>query len=87
VLPEAATVDASDQLALGASVRAALRELSFEHRGVLVLRYFADLTDVLVADALSLPLGMVKSRLSRALSHLSHDEQVADLSDNGSGSC
>jgi RNA polymerase sigma-70 factor (sigma-E family) len=87
VLPEATTADVSDQLALGASVRAALRGMSFEHRTVLVLRYFADLTDMQVAEVLSLPLGTVKSRLSRALRQLSDDQHLADLSGNGSPSC
>ncbi len=47
-------------------VQAALLELSFEHRSVLVLREVEGLTCDEVADALRIPAGTVKSRLSRA---------------------
>ena len=44
----------------------ALRRISFEHRAVLVLRYYIDLPIEEVAVALDIPLGTVKSRLHRA---------------------
>ena len=47
-------------------VQAALLELSFEHRSVLVLREVEGLTCAEVAAALGVPEGTVKSRLSRA---------------------
>jgi len=47
-------------------VQAALLELSFEHRSVLVLREVEGLTCGEVARALGVPEGTVKSRLSRA---------------------
>jgi RNA polymerase sigma-70 factor, ECF subfamily len=47
-------------------VQAALLELSFEHRSVLVLRDVEGLTCGEVAAALAVPEGTVKSRLSRA---------------------
>jgi len=47
-------------------VQAALLELSFEHRSVLVLREVEGLTCEEVAEALRIPAGTVKSRLSRA---------------------
>jgi RNA polymerase sigma-70 factor (ECF subfamily) len=47
-------------------VQAALLELSFEHRTVLVLREVEGLTCEEVAEALRVPPGTVKSRLSRA---------------------
>jgi RNA polymerase sigma-70 factor (ECF subfamily) len=47
-------------------VQAALLELSFEHRSVLVLREVEGLTCAEVAGALGVPEGTVKSRLSRA---------------------
>jgi RNA polymerase sigma-70 factor, ECF subfamily len=47
-------------------VQAALLELSFEHRSVLVLREVEGLTCEEVARALGVPEGTVKSRLSRA---------------------
>jgi RNA polymerase sigma-70 factor (ECF subfamily) len=49
-----------------ARVQAALLELSFEHRSVLVLREVEGLTCGEVAQALGVPEGTVKSRLSRA---------------------
>jgi len=47
-------------------VQAALLQLSFEHRSVLVLREVEGLTCEEVARALGVPEGTVKSRLSRA---------------------
>jgi RNA polymerase sigma-70 factor (ECF subfamily) len=47
-------------------VQAALLDLSFEHRAVLVLREVEGLTCEEVAEALRIPAGTVKSRLSRA---------------------
>lgn len=47
-------------------VQAALLQLSFEHRSVLVLREVEGLTCGEVAAALGVPEGTVKSRLSRA---------------------
>jgi RNA polymerase sigma-70 factor (ECF subfamily) len=47
-------------------VQAALQQLSFEHRSVLVLREVEGLTCEEVAGALGVPEGTVKSRLSRA---------------------
>ena len=49
-----------------AKVQAALLELRFEHRAVLVLREVQGLTCEEVAAALGVPEGTVKSRLSRA---------------------
>lgn len=60
-------------------MRTVLRTFSIEHRTVLVLRYFADLTDTQIAEALGLPVGTVKSRLARALDWLSRDERIAAL--------
>ena len=52
------------------TVQRALAELSPEHRQVLVLRYFADLSVPEVARSIKAPEGTVKSRLHRALGHL-----------------
>jgi DNA-directed RNA polymerase specialized sigma24 family protein len=51
----------------------AMREL------VVVLRYYADLGEQQIAEALQIPPGTVKSRLSRALVRLSNDADLADL--------
>jgi len=84
-LPERATSDRTDQLALGAAVSAAMRGLAYEHRCVLVLRYFVDLTEQQIAQILSIPVGTVKSRLSRAHTQLSQDRNLANLLDTRSG--
>jgi RNA polymerase sigma-70 factor (ECF subfamily) len=47
-------------------VQGALLNLSFEHRSVLVLREVEGLTCDEIAEALGIPAGTVKSRLSRA---------------------
>ena len=52
--------------------------LSVEHRTVLVLVYYADLPQEVVAEALGVPVGTVKSRLHRATSRL-RAELEADL--------
>jgi RNA polymerase sigma-70 factor (ECF subfamily) len=56
--------------ALKWQVGAALAKLSPEHREVIRLAHFESLTLREVADALSLPLGTVKSRSYYALRHL-----------------
>ena len=48
----------------------ALSRLSADHRRIVVLRYFADLSTREVANALGIREGTVKSRLSRALEQL-----------------
>ena len=73
----------------GADLRAALRRLSIDHRTVIVLRYWADLSEQATADALSISVGTVKSRTSRALHALAadlgadfrttRDEEVTDV--------
>ena len=49
---------------------AAVAGLSVDHRSVVVLRYLLDWSTVEVAEALEIPTGTVKSRLSRALADL-----------------
>ena len=59
------------------AVRRALAGLSAEHRQVIVLRYFAELTVTEVAQSLQVREGTVKSRLHRALGSLK--DQLGDL--------
>lgn len=66
-LPDA--VDDTDPTG-GIAVRRALAALSPEHREVLVLRFYADLTERDAAAALGVAAGTVKSRTSRALAAL-----------------
>ena len=52
------------------ALAAALADLRREDREVLLLHAWADLSDLEIAAALSLPVGTVKSRLSRAREHM-----------------
>jgi len=65
---EAAAPAAGEQLS--DELLDALRELSPEHRAVVVLRYLLDCTPGEIARALELPRGTVNSRLRRALDRL-----------------
>lgn len=59
---------------------AALRELTPQQRAVLVLRYYADLTERQTADALGCSVGTVKSHAHRALARLREVQpQLAEL--------
>ncbi len=56
-----------------------LARLGPESRAVVVLRYYADLTERQTADVLGIALGTVKSRMSRALAQLATDPHLSDL--------
>lgn len=60
------SVERFDARRRSAVVAAALKDLRRAEREVLLLHAWAELSDTEIADALSLPLGTVKSRLSRA---------------------
>lgn len=62
--------DHADVLAERDQVIEALGRLSVEHREVLVLRFYADLSVAEVAAAIGEPEGTVKSRTSRALARM-----------------
>jgi RNA polymerase sigma-70 factor (ECF subfamily) len=64
--------DATLRLERARQVQAALLELRFEHRSVLVLREVEGLSCQEVAAALGVPEGTVKSRLSRAREAMRH---------------
>ena len=51
-------------------VMAALRQLPHRQREVLVLRYYADLSEAQIADALGISTGAVKSHASRGVAAL-----------------
>jgi RNA polymerase sigma-70 factor (ECF subfamily) len=48
----------------------ALRQMRQEDRLVIAYRYFFDLSEIEMADALGVARGTVKSRLSRAITRL-----------------
>lgn len=51
-------------------VAAAVKKLDNEHRTVLVLRYFNDLSYAEIAQVLGIPLGTVKSRINKGIRSL-----------------
>jgi RNA polymerase sigma-70 factor (sigma-E family) len=67
---------------IGLAVRRALAGLSEDHRAVLVLRYYAGLSEQETARALRIAPGTVKSRTSRAIAALSADPNLAEEADD-----
>jgi len=78
-LPEGRSDDVSGGVAQQVTLLDALARLPLSHRQVLVLRYYADLTEAQTAAALGIAVGTVKSRASRGLARLSVDPQLAGL--------
>jgi RNA polymerase sigma-70 factor, ECF subfamily len=62
--------DPANSVARRQSLIQAIRTLSTEHREVVVLRFYADLTVDQIADRTGVGAGTVKSRLHYALRHL-----------------
>jgi RNA polymerase sigma-70 factor (sigma-E family) len=60
-------------------VSRALQYLDRGQREVVVLRWFAQLSEQETAEALAIPVGTVKSRASRALARLATDPTLNDL--------
>jgi len=79
VMPEQVEADATTRVDAADAVGRALACLSQANREVVVLRYYAHLNDQQIAEALNIAPGTVKSRLSRALTHLSTDANLSDL--------
>ncbi|AJT68505.1 SigE family RNA polymerase sigma factor [Streptomyces chattanoogensis] len=69
-LPEVPGPGHDEWVATAVSVRAVLRQLPPAQRAVLVLRYYHQLTERQIAEALGCSVGTVKSRAARALSAL-----------------
>lgn len=78
-LPEQSEESDPDRWAAGIAVRRALAGLSPEHREVLVLRFYADLSERDTAAALGVAAGTVKSRTSRALAALAPLVEAPDV--------
>jgi RNA polymerase sigma-70 factor (sigma-E family) len=75
--------DPAEDVATGVSlthpVRVALARLGREQREVLVLRYFADLSEAQIAQVLDIAPGTVKSRAARAIAALARDDSLRNL--------
>jgi RNA polymerase sigma-70 factor (ECF subfamily) len=83
-LPTATDADQASRVALTerqARIRSALDQLTENHRQILLLRYWSDLSYAEIGHTLGIELGTVMSRLSRArsrlLEHLGEEEREA----------
>jgi RNA polymerase sigma-70 factor (sigma-E family) len=79
VVPERAAGDGYAAVDNADAVRRALTALPVEQRAVLVLRYYADLSEQDIADVLRCSVGTVKSRASRALTALREHGLLDDV--------
>ena len=70
LVPDGDAVDRLDAQALERTLAAGLADLRPQDREILLLHAWAELSDHEIAEALSLPLGTVKSRLHRARARL-----------------
>ena len=61
----------------GAHLVAALGRLPRRQREVLTLRYYADLSEAQIADALGISAGAVKAHAHRGLAALRHDGEIS----------
>jgi RNA polymerase sigma-70 factor (ECF subfamily) len=78
--PELSNPDANDGLARRDALAVAIRSLSADHREVVVLRFYADLTVDQVAARTGVGVGTIKSRLHYALRNL---RAAVDAEDEG----
>jgi RNA polymerase sigma factor (sigma-70 family) len=69
-VPEVPLVGGQEGAVLRLPVRQAVAELPHRMRAVVVLRFFAELSEREIAEALAIPVGTVKSRLQRARTRL-----------------
>ena len=69
----------TDAVEIADAVHRALADLSTVNREVVVLRYYAQLSEQQTAEALNIAPGTVKSRLSRALAQLASSSHLSDL--------
>ncbi len=82
VKPEAFGADQIETIFAGeqrSEVMTALEQVSEDHKQILLLRYYDDLSYAEIADVLQVKLGTVMSRLSRARMRLMEVMQSSDL--------
>lgn len=79
MVPEPPGRDTTAVVALQVSVHGALAALAPRQRAVIVLRYFADLTEAEVADLLGCRVGTVKSTTAKALQRLRQQPGLGGL--------
>lgn len=69
-LEEATSPDAAELLGLREELMSGLLQLTPRQRTVLALRYFYDLSESQIAEALGCSIGTVRSTTSRSLAHM-----------------
>ncbi|MBR7834544.1 SigE family RNA polymerase sigma factor [Actinospica durhamensis] len=69
-VPEAGQPDAAEHVESRMMLMAAVNELPPKQRAVLLLRYFADLSEAQTAEVMGVSVGTVKSQTSRAIDRL-----------------
>lgn len=84
-VPDRPVGDASEGWVAGADVRQALMTLTPNQRAVLVLRYYEDLPEAEIADALGVGVGTVKSQAHVALRRLREVMGRAGATPSGGG--
>jgi RNA polymerase sigma-70 factor (sigma-E family) len=77
-VPEGAPIDAMSAVDRADAMSRALAELGTGQRGVVVLRFYAGLSEARTAEALGVPVGTVKSRQARALRQLAESAHLRD---------
>jgi RNA polymerase sigma-70 factor (sigma-E family) len=82
-LPDRAYGDVFAQVDSRATLIAALDRLPARQRAVVVLRYFADMTEAQTAEAMGCSVGAVKSHASKALARLREAPGLAELMAGG----
>lgn len=82
-LPDIPGPDATGDVELRESLRAALDDLSPQQRAAVVLRYFLDLSEADAAEALNCSTGSIKTHTSRALTRLRGHASLTHLFDEG----
>lgn len=83
-LPEPEPVvepDAADLQAVREAMWRAVLRLPARQRAMVVLRYYEDLSEARTAEVLGVSVGTVKSAVSRALTKLRQDAELAEVAD------
>lgn len=69
----------TEQVAQTEQVRSLIRQLPMRQRTAIVLRYWEDLSDAEIAEAMECPVGTVKSLLARGRQRLREGAELEDL--------